>query len=164
MIDERDGAVGTDLGVEAHLGIGRPALDQSPAGIVADAAQNRGAYAGGADYRMGLAPERAQALLQLIQRGAGQAAHLLAAVDQVDALEAHDADQHDLAVVILAPGGRAAGQPCVGGLEDHRAPGLDGDVQHPPHLDQRAGTNDRRHWAAAIAEAARIASGCRTGG
>ena len=104
VVDERDRAVRADLGVEAHLGVGRPALDQRAARVVADAAEHRGADAGGADHRMRLAPERAQRLLQRVEGGAGQADDLAAAVDQVDALEAAQADEDDLAVVVVAPG------------------------------------------------------------
>ena len=85
VVDEGDRAVRADLGVEAHLGIGGPALDQRAARVVADAAEHRGADAGGADHRMRLAAERAQRLLQRVEGGAGQADDLAAAVDQVDA-------------------------------------------------------------------------------
>ena len=73
--------------------------------------------------------------------------------------EPAQADQHDLAVVIVAPGGRAAGEPGIGRLEDHDVPRGDGRLQHAPLLDQAAGTHDGRHRAAAVAKAAGVAAG-----
>ena len=164
VVDEGDRAVRADLGVEAHLGIGRPTVDQRAARVVADAAEHRGTDAGGADHRMRLAAERTQRLLQRVEGGAGQADDLAAAVDQVDAREAAQADEDDLAVVVVAPGGRAAGEAGVGGLEDDDAPGGDRGVQYAPLLDEAAGADHRRDRAVAVAEAAGVAAGVAFGG
>ena len=164
VVDQRHRAVGADLGMQAKLGIGRAAADQRAARIVADPPQYRGADAGGPDHRMGLAPQRAQALLQLVQGRAGQADHLRTALDQMHRLQAQGADQHDLAVVIVAPGRRSACQPGIRRLEDHRAPRRDHRVQHPPLLHQRAGPDHRGHRAAAEAEAPGEAAGLAVGG
>ena len=132
VVDERHGPVGRGpRRIERHLGVGRPALDERAARVVADAAEHRGADAGRADHRMRLAPERPQRLLKRVEGGAGQADHLPPAVDQVDAPEPPQADEHDLAVVVVPPRRRAAGEAGVRRLEDHDPPGGDGGVSAP---------------------------------
>jgi hypothetical protein len=163
VVHQRHRSVVANLGEKAHLGVGRSALDQRPAGVVADAAEHRRADAGGADYRMRFAPERAERLLERVERGAGQADHLPPPVDQVDAREPAQADEHDLAVVVVAPGRRAADEAGVGGLEDDDASGREGSVQHAPVLDQAPRPHNRRDRPSAIAKAACIAAGVAGG-
>ena len=156
MIDERDRAVGSDLGVETQLGIGGPTLNQGPARIVADAAQHRGANAGGADDRVRLSSQRTQVLLQRVERGARKADDLPAVLEEVHAFEAHNADQDNWTIVVAAPRGRAACQAGIRRLENHRASSLDGAIQHAPHLDKRSRTNHCRNSTSAAAETARV--------
>ena len=112
---------------------------------------------------MGLAPQRPEAFFQSVQRRARQAHHLLASGDQMHAFQAQHVHQHDLAVIVVAPGGRAAGQAGVRRLEDHRAPRGDDRVQHPPLFDKRSGLDHRGDRATAeaeaLGEAARLAVG-----
>ena len=84
MIDELNLARFVDLGVERELRIGRAAMNESAAGVVADPSHHRSADAGGADHRMRLATQRLQRPLQFKQRRARQTDDLPACVDQAD--------------------------------------------------------------------------------
>ena len=83
VIDQSQAAIGLDLGVEGQLGVRGAATHQGTARVVANAAEHRGADAGGANHRMRLPAQRRQRLLQPVQGGAGQADGLLALVDQL---------------------------------------------------------------------------------
>ena len=153
VIDQLQRAVILHLRVERQFGIGRAAAYQGAAGVVADAAEHRGADAGRADHRMRLAIQRRQRLLQAIQGGAGQTDYLLAIVDQLHAGDAQGADQHDLTVVVFAIGGRASGQAGIGRLHDDDAIGRHRGLQDAPLLQQRAGAHHRQDIALAGAMA-----------
>ena len=113
---------------------------------------------------MRLAPERAQRLLQRVEGGAGQADDLAPSIDQVDTLQPAQADEDDLAVVVVAPRGRPTSEAGVRRLVDHDAAGGDYGVQHAPLLDEAARADDRRHRSAAVAETAGVAAGIALGG
>ncbi len=159
MVDQAQAAVGADRAVERKLGEGRAALDQRAARIVADPADHRGAEAGGADHRMRLAPQRQQDALQRVERGARQAHHLRTVPHDMHAGQPAGADDHDPAGIIVAVGGRAAGEPGVRRLEDDRDARRDTGLRHPPLLDQAARPHHRDRGAGTGAVAGAIARG-----
>ncbi|MNT22908.1 hypothetical protein D3C72_1583100 [compost metagenome] len=73
MVDQLQFALCINLRIQRQLGVGRATAHQRATGVVADAAQHRGADARRADHRVRLAAEGCQRLLQLVQRRAGQA-------------------------------------------------------------------------------------------
>ncbi|MNX64064.1 hypothetical protein D3C86_950810 [compost metagenome] len=87
---------------------------------------------------MRLTPKRRQRLFQAVQRGAGQANHLLPIADKLDARNAQRVDQDDVAVVMIAVGGGTPGQAGVGCLHDDDAAGLHYGLQHAPLFQQGA--------------------------
>lgn len=101
---------------------------------------------------MRLAPERAQGLLQGVERGAGQADDLPAFLDEVDALQPAQAHEDDLPVVVVAPGSRSARQASIRRLEDHDPPGRNRRLQNAPLFDEAAGAHHRGDPAAAVAK------------
>ncbi|MNL27080.1 hypothetical protein D3C87_1486470 [compost metagenome] len=102
---------------------------------------------------MRLTPKRRQRLFQAIQRGAGQANHLLAIADKLNARNAQRVDQDDVAVVVIAVWRRAPGQPRVGRLHDDDAAGLHHGLQHAPLFQQRARPHHGKDFAFAGAMA-----------
>lgn len=159
MVDQLQLALRIDLRIQRQLGVGRATSHQRATGVVADAAQHRGTDAGRADHRMRFATQRGQRLLQAVQRGTGQAQHLAAFVQQLDAGQAQRVDQHDRPAIVIAVRGRAAGQAGVGRLQDDRRTALHRCLQHAPQFQQRPRAHHRQHWAiaktVAAAEAAR---------
>ena len=137
--------------IQRQLGVGRTPAHQGAARVVADAAQHRGANARRANDRMRLAPQRRQRLLQAVERGAGQADHLRAALDHLHAGDAQGVDEHDLAVVVRTVGRGAACQSGVGRLQDDDAPRGHGGLEHLPLLQQRTGPHHGQHRALARA-------------
>ena len=109
---------------------------------------------------MRLTPQRCQFALQPIQRGAGQADHLLTLIDQLHAIESARADQHDIAVVVVAIRGGATGQAGVGCLHNDDAVGRNRGPQDLPLLQQGAGLDHRQHLplagTVALAKAPRL--------
>ena len=158
MIDQVHPPVRVDAGVKRHLGIGRAALDQRTARVVAHPAHDRCADAGRTDHRMRLASQRLQHPLQLIQRRAGQADHLPPALDQMHGRHPQGGDHHHRPVVIVSVGGRPAGQAGVGRLHDDDAACLDAGLEGPPLFDQRAGPHHRLHTALPKAIAPAVAA------
>ncbi|MNS48449.1 hypothetical protein D3C72_810230 [compost metagenome] len=102
---------------------------------------------------MRLTPKRRQGLFQTVQRGAGQANHLFAIADKLDAWNAQRVDQDDVAVVLIAVGGGTPGQAGVGRLHDDDAAGLHRGLQHAPLLQQGAGPHHGKDFAFAGAMA-----------
>ena len=98
-----------------------------------------------------LAAERPDQLFEPVQRGARQRQHLLAALDEVDAADAHGVDQHDLAIIVVAERRGAAVEAGIRRLHDDDAASLDRRLEHPPLLEQRARPDHRQHPALAIA-------------
>ena len=64
MIDQFQRTVGVQLRENGKFGVAGAALQQRAARIIADPANNRGAYTGRADNRMRLPAQRLQQLLQ----------------------------------------------------------------------------------------------------
>src|SRR3546814_19021278 len=62
---------------------------------------------------MWLAPQWLQPPFERVERRARQAHDLLSAVEHEDAAKPRNADDHDIAIIITAIGGRAAGEPGV---------------------------------------------------
>ena len=144
VVDQLQPAVAVQLGVEGHFGVGGAALDQGAAGVVADAADDRGADAGGADHRVGFAAVFLQAFFQFVQGGAGQADDLFGLVEQLDAVQPHGVDDDEVAVVAVIGRGRATGQAGVGSLADDDGIGLDAGLQYLPVFEQGAGAHHRQ--------------------
>ena len=116
MVHQRQLAVFVNTGKQRHLGVGRPALHQRAAGVVADPTDHRGANTGGANHRVRLAAQRLKRFFQGVERRAGEREHLLAFIQQVQLVEAQGADNHDIAIVIVAVRRGAFGQAGIGGL------------------------------------------------
>ena len=74
-----------DTREQRHLGIGRAAMDERAAGVVADTAKHRGADAGRPDHGVRIAPQWSERVFELVERGAGQADHLVLAAAQTRA-------------------------------------------------------------------------------
>src|SRR5690349_7240250 len=111
---------------------------------------------------MRLSIQRLEQGFQPIQRRAGQANGLTAAVDQVNAFQPKRADDDDVAIIIVAVWRGPAGQARVGGLHEDDLVGGGAGQQDAPLLDQRAGTDDRKNLAFAITVAAAVTL-CRSG-
>jgi len=105
-----------------------------------------------------LAPVRLQRLFELVERRARQADHLLSAADHVDRSDPRGADDHDVAVIVLAVGRGPARQSGVGCLADDDHVGGDARLQHLPLLEQRAGPHHRHDLALAEPEPRAVAA------
>ena len=102
MVNQRQLAVFIDTGKQRHLRVGRAALHQRAAGVIADPTDHRGANARRADHRVRFATQRLKRLFQRVERGAGEGEYLFALVQQVQFVEAQGADNHDVTIVIVA--------------------------------------------------------------
>ncbi len=153
MVDEFQPPLRVDPREERELRVGRAALDQRAARIVAHAPGHRGADAARADDGMRLAADRAKAPLEVLQGGAGQADDLVPVPDQVDAGHAQRADDHDRPVVAVAERRRSPGQSRIGRLQDDGDVVIDARLQHPPLLEERARLHGRGDLALAVAVA-----------
>ncbi len=79
-------------------------------------------------------------------------------------IQAQSADNHDLAIVIIAVGGGAFGQAGVGRLHQNDFIGVDAGVEHAPEFQKGAGKDNRQRLALTGAEAFAVALGfCRVG-
>ena len=105
MVDQRQLALFINAGKQRHFGVGRAALHQRAAGVVADTANYRGADTGRTDHRMWLAAKGLQCFFQRIERGARPCQHLFAVIQQVQLIEAQGADNDDIAVVVVTARG-----------------------------------------------------------
>ncbi len=141
MIDERQLARRGQLRIECKLGVDRPAADQRPAGIVADAADDRRADAGGTDDRMRFASIGPQQLFKLKQRTTWMADDLPPVVENMQAVEPKCRNDDDIAVVTAARCG-ALGQACVGRLQDDDAVRCNDQLEDLPHFEQGTGKDD----------------------
>ncbi len=113
---------------------------------------------------MRFASQRFERFFQRIEGGAGPGQHLLAFVQQMQFVQAQGADNHDLAIVIIAVGGRTFGQAGVGRLHQNNFIGVYAGVEHAPEFQQGAGKDNRQGLALTGAEAFAVALGfCRVG-
>jgi hypothetical protein len=153
MIDELDIAAVIDPREDRHLRKSRSTADQRATGIVANAAEDRGADTRGSDYGMRITAERLQRLLQLEKRGARVADHLPAFINQADLRQAQRTHDYDIAIIVRTIRGRATRKASVGGLHDDdlvcRRAGLD----DPPLLDEAPRTDDGQRGSASKPEA-----------
>ena len=85
VVDEFEFAVFIDAGVERHFGVGGAAVDERAAGVVADAADDGGADAAGADDAVRFAADGGQFVFEFVEGGAGQGDGLRAVFDEADA-------------------------------------------------------------------------------
>ncbi len=102
---------------------------------------------------MRFASQRFERFFQRIEGGAGPGQHLLAFVQQMQFIQAQGADNHDLAIVIIAVGGRTFGQAGVGRLHQNNFIGVYAGVKHAPEFQQGAGKDNRQRLALTGAEA-----------
>jgi len=109
-------------------------MDQRPTGVVADAAEYRGADARRPDDGMRVPPDWVQRVFKLEQGRAWQADDLLPVPNQVDLGNAESADDDDLAVVGVSVWSRAAREPRVRRLHEDYLARLGTGSQAPPHL------------------------------
>ncbi len=145
MVDQLELSCRIHLGIKRHLGIGRPALDQRPARIVAHPADHRRPDAARPDHRMGFAPERPQRFLQPVERCPGQCDYLAPTPDRIDPGDPHDVDDDDGSVIPISERRRSTGQPRIGRLDDNRYARFDARLERPPLLDQRPRPHHRQH-------------------
>ena len=85
VVDEFEFALFVDAGVERHFGVGGAAVDERAAGVVADAADDGGANAAGADDAVRFAADGGQFVFEFVEGGAGQGDGLRAVFDEADA-------------------------------------------------------------------------------
>src|SRR3546814_12663529 len=97
---------------------------------------------------MWLAPQWLQPPFERVERRARQAHDLLSAVEHEDAAKPRNADDHDIAIIITAIGGRAAGEPGLRCLryDDYARPGAG--IDDLPLSGQGAGPHHRQRLAA----------------
>src|SRR3546814_13322278 len=113
---------------------------------------------------MWLAPQWLQPPFERVERRARQAHDLLSAVEHEDAAKPRNADDHDIAIIITAIGGRAAGEPGVRCLryDDYARAGAG--IEYLPLFEPGAGAHHRERLAAAAAEPGADAAGGARGG
>jgi hypothetical protein len=111
-------------------------MDQRAARVVADATKDGCADAGGANDGVGVAAERLQGILKLVEGGAGEADNLAALLEQMNFGKAERIDDDDRTVVVLAVGCRTTGQPRIRSLHDDDCFSGGASVQNAPHLDK----------------------------
>src|SRR5699024_9154247 len=138
-----------DAGEDRMLRERRTLADLAAAGVVGDAADDRGPDRGRADDRMRFATERGERPVALVEGGSGQAHGLASVVGEVDLIEPQGGDDDDLAVVVLRAGPGTAGQAGVGRLGNDDEVVIDADLQRPPHVDEAARLEYGEHAAAA---------------
>ena len=102
--------------------------------------------------------------LEVVQGAAGEADHLLAVVQHLNMVEAQGADDDDLAVIVVAAGGRSFGQAGIGGLHDDDFVGGHAGLQNAPQLQQAGGKRHRQRLAFAGAEPLAIPLGVAIAG
>ena len=101
---------------------------------------------------MRLAAERLQHFLQLVKSAARKANHLLSLVDDMDLGDVQSVHDHNVAVVILPCGSRAAGEAGISGLDDDYLVGGDTGLEDSPLFDERPWANHHERLAAAAAK------------
>ncbi len=149
MIDEVQASDGVHLGKKGHLRKGRSPAHQGATGIVAHAAGDGSADAGGPDDRVRLAADCAQTFLQLVQRGAGQADHLLPCPEQIDAIDPQRVDDDDGPIVALTGRCRAAGETRIRRLADNNDVVRNARLEDAPLLQKGAGPHHSKYPALA---------------
>ncbi len=159
MIDEAQSARRIDPRKCRHFRIGRAALHQRTTGVVADPAEYRRADTARADHGMWLAAERFQHFLQLIERCPRKADDLLAVVDDIHLLHAGRADDHDVAIVVVAVRRRAAHEARIRSLRNDDHVCRDACLQHLPLFDDGAWAHHRQRLACAETKTRAVASG-----
>ena len=86
---------------------------------------------------------------QVCQRGARERDRLARVVDEVHLIDAVSRDDHNGAIVVLEAGAGSTSQARVRCLRDDDEVVVDGYLQRPPHLDQRAGAHHGEDWSSA---------------
>jgi hypothetical protein len=161
VIHQLEFAVFVDARKQRHFGIGRATLHQRTAGVVADAANHRGPYAGRSNHRVGLAPQRLKRFFQRVEGSAWEGQHLLAFVQHVQFIQTQGTDDNDIAVVVVAVGGRAFGKTGIGCLHQDDFIRLNASAENAPQLQQRTREDHREGVALAGTEPFTIAGGFR---
>ena len=93
---------------------------------------------------MRFAPQRFQQQFELVQGRTGQANDLFVVVDGLDDVHPHGVHDHDVAVVIVAVGGRTARQTGIRRLRNHNHVRLDTCLQNFPHFQNGSGAHHRQ--------------------
>ena len=93
---------------------------------------------------MRFAPQRFQQQFELVQGRTGQADDLFVVVDGLDDVHPHGVYNHDVAVVIVAVGGRAACQTGIRRLRNHNHVRFDAGLQNFPHFQNGSGAHHRQ--------------------
>ena len=93
---------------------------------------------------MRFAPQRFQQQFELVQGRTGQADDLFVVVDGLDDVHPHGVHDHDVAVVIVAVGRRAARQTGIRRLRNHNHVCFDASLQNFPHFQNGSGAYHRQ--------------------
>ena len=110
---------------------------------------------------MRFAPQRFQQQFKLVQGRAGQTDDLFVVVDGLDDVHPHGVHNHDVAVVIVAVGGRTARQTGIRRLRNHNHVRFDAGLQNFPHFQNGSGANHRQRPALAETVALAVLFGFR---
>ena len=102
---------------------------------------------------MRVSSERLEKVFEFMQACPGEADDLTALVKEVDALHPCRADNHNVAVVLVAIGRRPTCKAGIRGLHDDDLTGGGANLQDAPLLDQGSGANDSQCWSVAEAKA-----------
>ena len=163
VVDEFEFAVFVQAGVGGHFGVGGAAMEERAAAVVADAANDGGANAGGTDDAMRFAANGGKGVFEFVEGGAGQGDGLFAVFDEADAFQAARGDEDDRAVVV-AVGGGTAGEAGVACLHDDDEVVRDAGFGDLPELVEGLWLDDGKHVAFAVADAFAVGRGfCRVG-
>ncbi len=110
---------------------------------------------------MRFSSQRFQQQFKLVQGRAGQADDLFVVVDGLDDVHPHGVHNHDVAVVIVAVGGRAAGQSGIRRLRNHNHVRFDAGLQNFPHFQNASRAHHRQRLAFAETVALAVLFGFR---
>ena len=93
---------------------------------------------------MRFAPQRFQQQFELVQGRTGQADDLFVVVDGLDDVHPHGVHDHDVAVVIVAVGGRTTCQTSIRRLRNHNHVRFNAGLQNFPHFQNGSGAHHRQ--------------------
>ncbi|MNC21800.1 hypothetical protein D3C75_697850 [compost metagenome] len=93
--------------------------------------------------------QRLERFFQRIQGGAREGQHLLAFIQQMQFVEAQGADNHNVAVIIVAVWRGAFGQTGIRRLHQNDFIGRNAGAEHPPQLQQASREYDGERVALA---------------
>ncbi len=110
---------------------------------------------------MRLPAQRLKRFFQGIERGPRIGQHLLAFIQQMQLVEAQGADNHNVAVVIVAVRRGAFGQAGIGRLHQNYFVCRHAGTEHPPQFQQRARENHRQRVPLTGAKTLAVARGFR---